>query len=65
MVATIELKLPDLVASYPKLIDAVPCDRHLTVAWRRNYTDITPLKGVIYTGGGTDELKVEVDVIRL
>jgi hypothetical protein len=41
-------------------------DRHITVAWRRNYTDITPtLKGVTYTGGGTDELKVEVDVIRL
>jgi hypothetical protein len=40
-------------------------DRHITVAWRRNYTDITPPKGVIYTDGGTDELKVEVDVIRL
>ncbi len=39
-------------------------DRHVTVAWGRDYTDVTPLKGVIYTDGGTDELLVEVDVHR-
>ncbi len=39
-------------------------DRHITVAWGRDYTDVTPLKGVIYTEGGTEELVVEVDVLR-
>ncbi len=39
-------------------------DRHVTVAWGRDYTDVTPLKGVIYTGGKTESLVVEVDVLR-
>lgn len=38
--------------------------RHVTVAWGRDYTDVTPLKGVIYTDGRTEELVVEVDVLR-
>ncbi len=40
-------------------------DRHVTVAWGRDYTDVTPLKGVIYSKGGTDSLVVEVDVLRV
>ncbi|MFT5222334.1 MAG: hypothetical protein ACI867_000633 [Glaciecola sp.] len=40
-------------------------DRHVTVAWGRDYSEVTRAKGVIYTSGGTDELKVEVDVIRI
>jgi hypothetical protein len=40
-------------------------DRHITVAWGRNDTDVTPLKGVISTDGGTDELMVGVNVIGL
>ena len=34
-------------------------DRHLTVAWGRNYIDVTPLTGVI----DIDDLLGEVDVI--
>jgi len=35
---------------------------HVTVAWGRDYGDVTPLKGVVL-GGGTQKLKVEVTVL--
>lgn len=37
---------------------------HTTVAWGRDYGDVTPLKGV-YTGGGKHTLSVSVDVAPL
>ena len=40
-------------------------DRHIVTAWGRDYGDVTPLKGVIYTAGGDHELSVAVDVERL
>lgn len=42
----------------------VPADRHIVVAWGRDYGDVTPLKGVIF-GGGNHELAVSVEVSRL
>lgn len=39
-------------------------ERHITVAWGRDYADVTPLKGVAF-GGGEHELKVAVDVMAL
>lgn len=42
----------------------LPKEQHITVAWGRDYADVTPLKGVAY-GGGEHELKVSVDVMRL
>lgn len=36
-------------------------DEHITVAWGRDYGDVTPLKGV-YTGGGVLSLEVAVSV---
>ncbi len=42
----------------------VPNDQHITVAWGRDYSDVTPLKGVIF-GGKDHELSVSVDVQRL
>jgi len=39
-------------------------DDHITVAWGRDYGDVTPLKGV-YIGGGTHQLTVNVDVTEL
>jgi transglutaminase-like putative cysteine protease len=39
-------------------------DRYLTLAWGRDYGDVTPLKGVM-NGGGAHELTVEVDVLPL
>jgi transglutaminase-like putative cysteine protease len=43
----------------------VPMGRHITTAWGRDYSDITPLKGVIYGGGGHQRAKVAVDVLSL
>lgn len=40
-------------------------DRHITTAWGRDYGDIAPLKGVIFTDGDTEGLKVSVDVRRV
>lgn len=44
--------------------DRIPMDKHITTAWGRDYTDISPLKGIIF-GGGRHTLKVAVDVRRL
>jgi transglutaminase-like putative cysteine protease len=40
-------------------------DRYVTTAWGRDYSDIPPLKGVIFTKGLEHELDVVVDVVRL
>jgi transglutaminase-like putative cysteine protease len=40
-------------------------DRYVTAAWGRDYADIPPLKGVIFTKGLEHELDVVVDVVRL
>jgi len=42
----------------------MPMDRHVTLAWGRDYSDVTPLKGVIF-GGGKHEVVVSVDVHNL
>lgn len=42
----------------------MPAHRHVTIAWGRDYGDVTPLKGVIF-GGGTHTLEVAVDVVRI
>ena len=44
--------------------DCRPTDQHVTVAWGRDYGDVTPLKGVV-TGGGDHTLAVRVNVERL
>jgi len=40
----------------------IPGERHVVVAWGRDYGDVTPVKGVIW-GGGTHKLSVAVDVM--
>lgn len=43
-----------------------PADaRYVVTAWGRDYTDVPPLKGVIFTESGASTLTVGVDVIRL
>ncbi|MCW2790277.1 MAG: hypothetical protein JWQ91_1422 [Aeromicrobium sp.] len=37
-------------------------DRYVTVAWGRDYADVPPVKGVIFTEAKTSTLRVEVDV---
>jgi transglutaminase-like putative cysteine protease len=44
--------------------DLMPADRHIVVAWGRDYSDVTPVKGTIL-GGGEHELKVEVEVRKV
>jgi len=39
----------------------MPSQQHITVAWGRDYSDVTPLKGIIY-GSGSHTLTVSVDV---
>jgi transglutaminase-like putative cysteine protease len=40
----------------------LPSDRHILLAWGRDFEDVSPIRGVI-VGGGKHELKVGVDVI--
>jgi transglutaminase-like putative cysteine protease len=40
-------------------------DRYVTTAWGRDYRDIPPLKGVIFTDSTKHELEVSVDVVRV
>jgi len=44
--------------------NTVPLDQHITLAWGRDYADVTPLKGIAF-GGGQHTLSVSVDVLRL
>ena len=41
--------------------DLIPSTRHITVAWGRDFSDVSPLHGVIL-GGSIQVLKVNVDV---
>ncbi len=41
--------------------DQIVGDQHVTTAWGRDYSDVTPLKGVIF-GGGSHTLEVGVDM---
>lgn len=41
--------------------NVIPTDQHLTLAWGRDYSDVTPVKGTVL-GGGQHQLKVMVDV---
>ena len=40
-------------------------DRYVTTAWGRDYRDVSPVKGVIYTESTSDEMEVAVDVLRV
>ena len=40
-------------------------DRYITLAWGRDYADVPPVKGVIFTEAKTSSLHVEVDVAPL
>lgn len=42
----------------------IPTNQHIVTAWGRDYSDVSPLKGVIF-GGGNNYLDVKVDVQRL
>jgi len=41
--------------------NAVPSSDHVTLAWGRDFSDVTPIRGVMY-GGGDHAIDVSVDV---
>ncbi len=41
---------------------SIPSDEHLTLAWGRDFSDTSPLRGVIL-GGGSHTVRVGVDVV--
>jgi transglutaminase-like putative cysteine protease len=43
--------------------DVLPVNTHVTLAWGRDYTDVSPIRGVIL-GGGEHALRVQVDIVR-
>ena len=44
--------------------DIFVADRHICTAWGRDYGDISPVKGVIFTEAKTNTMTVSVDVTR-
>lgn len=44
--------------------NVMPSTAHVTLAWGRDYSDVSPIRGVIL-GGGEHSLKVSVDVARV
>ena len=45
--------------------DRLPTNRHITVAWGRDYGDVAPVRGVVIGPAVDQELSVEVEVTRL
>jgi transglutaminase-like putative cysteine protease len=45
--------------------DQLVDERYITTAWGRDYTDVPPVKGVIFTRGDRQDLRVAVDVLRV
>jgi hypothetical protein len=44
--------------------NVIPSGTHVTLAWGRDYGDVSPIRGVIL-GGGEHSLRVNVDVTRV
>lgn len=44
--------------------DQLPGEQHVTTAVGRDFQDVTPMRGIFY-GGGTQDLRIAVDVNRL
>ena len=42
--------------------DCLPMQEHVTLAWGRDYSDVSPIGGIVY-GGGLHDPEVAVDVI--
>jgi transglutaminase-like putative cysteine protease len=44
--------------------DQIVGSNYVTTAWGRDYSDVSPLKGIVFGGGDSHTLDVSVDVIR-
>jgi len=45
--------------------DQLVNERYVLLGWGRDYADVAPLKGVVFSGGGEQTLSVAVDVVRV
>jgi transglutaminase-like putative cysteine protease len=43
--------------------DQIPVRRHVTVAWGRDYSDVAPVRGVVFGPEADQVLEVAVDVV--
>jgi transglutaminase-like putative cysteine protease len=51
--------------SFDPTNNMVPSDSHITLAWGRDYGDVTPVKGLTRGGGGQSvEVKVEIQALE-
>jgi transglutaminase-like putative cysteine protease len=50
--------------SFDPTNDMIPTDGHVTLAWGRDFGDVTPVKGIA-VGGGEQTVEVEVRVVPL
>ncbi|TCS43262.1 transglutaminase family protein [Reinekea marinisedimentorum] len=63
--AWVSLFIPELGwVDFDPTNNSMPDDQHIITAWGRDYSDITPLQGVIFDGGDSQSLSVSVDVAR-
>lgn len=63
--AWVSLFIPELGwVDFDPTNNNMPDDQHITTAWGRDYSDVTPLQGVIFDGGDSQTLSVSVDVER-
>lgn len=44
--------------------DCLAGEQHIITAWGRDYSDVTPLRGVLFGGGESPRLNISVDVSR-
>jgi transglutaminase-like putative cysteine protease len=44
--------------------DQIVGTSYVTTAWGRDYSDVSPLKGIVFGGGSSHALDVSVDVTR-
>jgi transglutaminase-like putative cysteine protease len=51
--------------SFDPTNDTLADERYTTVAWGRDYDDVPPLRGVIYTDADENKMDVSVDVAPL
>src|SRR5581483_8569655 len=63
--AWVSVYCPDLGwVEFDPTNNLLPSGHHIVVAWGRDYSDVTPLKGTIL-GGVEHELQVSVEVTRI
>ncbi|CPZ63328.1 Conserved hypothetical protein (transglutaminase-like domain protein) [Mycobacteroides abscessus] len=53
---------PDGWVAFDPTNDTIADQRYVTVAWGRDYADVPPLRGIIYTDSDSSSIEVSVDV---